>query len=132
MPRLATTKPMQKQSAATNIAARGPARSTHLPNTADESPRKTIAMLKIQPIGGTDQSVAAGAVMPIACDIGLVKTLNAYTSPMQRWIQSAAGGTSQRLKPGFAIERERSKNAAMADGSFCGRGALQFLSRPNS
>ena len=28
-----------------------------------------------------------------------LKTLNAYTWPMQRWMQSAAGGTIHRLNP---------------------------------
>ncbi len=31
------------------MALRGPARSSHLPNTAADKPRKTMAMLKIQP-----------------------------------------------------------------------------------
>jgi hypothetical protein len=35
---------------------------------------------------------------------GLLKTLNAYTCPMHRWMHSAAGGTNQRLKPGPAME----------------------------
>src|ERR1700691_2454741 len=29
--------------------------------------------------------------------------------PMQRWMQSAAGGTSQRLKPALAMVRSRSR-----------------------
>src|ERR1700728_4361549 len=108
----ARIKPLLKQTAATNIALRGPARSTHLPPNAAESPRTRMARLKIHPSSGTVQSTPGfGAVMPIACDIGLVKTLKAYASPMQRWMQSAAGGTSHRLKPGFAIAFDRSKKA---------------------
>ncbi len=49
-------RPPQKQSAATNIAARGPARSTHFPATAADKPKKTIAMLNIQPSAAIDQS----------------------------------------------------------------------------
>src|SRR5262245_28903570 len=30
--------------------------------------------------------------------------------PMHRWMQSAAGGTIQRLKPGLAMMRSRSSN----------------------
>src|SRR5947209_20233508 len=32
--------------------------------------------------------------------------------PMQRWMQSAAGGTSQRLKPALAMMRSRSRSPA--------------------
>lgn len=42
--------------------------------------------------------------------IGSLKTLNAYAWPIDRWIASAAGGTSQRLYCGPAIDRSRSKN----------------------
>src|ERR1700716_516812 len=97
-------RPPQKRQAAANIAARGPALSTQRPKTAAESPRNTIARLKIQPSAGIVQSPGAGAVTPIAKDIGLLKTLNAYAWPMHRWIHRAAGGTSHRLKPGPAIE----------------------------
>ena len=50
-----------------------------------------------------------------AWDIGLLKTLNAYAWPMHRWMHRAAGGTSQRLKPGGAIEFDRSRNDAEAN-----------------
>src|SRR5207237_4875629 len=36
--------------------------------------------------------------------------------PMQRWIASAAGGTIQRLKPGFAMVRARSSRPAPGAG----------------
>src|SRR5689334_1783117 len=32
--------------------------------------------------------------------------------PMHRWMQSAAGGTNQRLKPGLAMIRSRSRRPA--------------------
>ena len=39
---------------------------------------------------------------------GSLKTLNAYTWPIERWTASAAGGISHRLYPGGAIVRSRS------------------------
>jgi hypothetical protein len=42
---------------------------------------------------------------------GSLKTLSAYACPIARWMESAAGGTSQRLKPGGAIVRWRSRKA---------------------
>jgi hypothetical protein len=56
---------------------RGPARSSQVPNTAADRPRKTIAMLKIQAIGGWVQSSAVAVVMPRIFVIGSLKTLNA-------------------------------------------------------
>jgi hypothetical protein len=50
MPSAATRKPAAHSTAATNIAARGPFRSTQVPNTAAESPSITIAIEKITPI----------------------------------------------------------------------------------
>jgi hypothetical protein len=43
-------KPVPQQHAATNIAVRGPLRSTHVPRNAAERPSIRIAMLKIHPI----------------------------------------------------------------------------------
>jgi hypothetical protein len=43
---------------------------------------------------------ATGAVTPTAWLSGSQNTLNPYAIPMDRWIASAAGGTSHRLKPG--------------------------------
>src|ERR1700680_4797791 len=83
-PKPATMRPPQKRHAAANIAARGPALSTHRPKTAAERPRKTIARLKIQPRLGIVQSPGAGAWTPSASDIGLLKTLNAYAWPMHK------------------------------------------------
>jgi hypothetical protein len=48
---------------------------------------------------------AIGSVTPSARASGSQKTLNPYAMPIERWIASAAGGTSQRLKPGPAIVR---------------------------
>ena len=49
-----------------NIALRGPTRSSHAPNTAADSPRKTIAMLNTQPIVLSFQSSGADVVIPIS------------------------------------------------------------------
>jgi len=50
-PRALTKNPLDQQSAAVNIAARGPARSTQVPKTAAERPSITMLMLKMIPIG---------------------------------------------------------------------------------
>src|ERR1700712_2944545 len=42
--------------------------------------------------------------------------------PMHRWIASAAGGTSQRLKPGPAIVRSFDRNPGVSDAD--GRGSF--------
>ena len=54
-----TRKPPPKHSAAANIAVRGPPSSSQRPNTAAEAPRKTMAMLKIQPSSVSFQSSGA-------------------------------------------------------------------------
>ena len=90
------------------MAFRGPALSSHVPKTAADSPRKTMAMLKIQPSVLSFQSSGADSVMPITRLRGKLNTLKAYASPMARWMASAAGGTSQRLKVGLATVRWRS------------------------
>jgi hypothetical protein len=54
---------------------------------------------------------ATGAETPTAFDNGNQKTEKPYAIPIQRWMASAAGGTSQRLKPGLAIMRSLDKNA---------------------
>ena len=50
MPSAATRKPADQQQAETNIALRGPLRSTQVPPTAADSPSITIAIEKITPI----------------------------------------------------------------------------------
>jgi hypothetical protein len=50
MPSEPTRKPTDQQIAATNIAARGPLRSTQVPKTAAESPSMTMAIEKMIPI----------------------------------------------------------------------------------
>jgi hypothetical protein len=67
-----------------NIALRGPTRSSHAPHTAAESPRKTIAMLKIHPSVLSAQSPGAEAVPPISFESGRLNTLKAYAWPMER------------------------------------------------
>ena len=95
-PSPATIKPPQNNTAAANIALRGPTLSTQRPNTAADNPRNTIARLKIQPRFEIDQSpgvveiafaVAGGhdcAAVHSSWAIGLLKTLNAYTCPMHK------------------------------------------------
>ena len=41
--------------------------------------------------------------------------------PMQRWMQSAAGGTSQRLNPGLAMIRCRDRSAGERPPRLCSR-----------
>ena len=83
-PRAATKNPAAKKTAEANIALRGPAFSTHLPPKAAESPRQTIARLKIQPRVVSFQSSGAESVRPINFDIGRLKTLKLYACPMAR------------------------------------------------
>src|SRR5215470_10975059 len=107
------TSPPHQQHAATNPALRGPARSSHPPQTAAAAPRKTKKRVYIHPNSLIFQSqvvantrarndMSAGqatdCVMPMARESGNQNTLNPYAMPMQRWIAKAAGGTSQRLK----------------------------------
>src|SRR5918993_3192348 len=102
-------KPDAKQHAEANIALRGPSRSIHFPNTAAEMPRKAIAIEKIHASGGCSQSWPGTCfVTPMICVSGILNTENAYACPMERCTASAAGGTSQRLNPGGAIECWRS------------------------
>src|SRR5688572_22024427 len=103
-------KPEAKQHAEANIALRGPSRSIHFPNTAAEIPRNAIAMEKIHASGGCSQSWPGTCfVTPMTCVSGILNTLNAYAWPIDRCTASAAGGTSQRLNPGGAIECWRSR-----------------------
>src|ERR1035437_1688426 len=109
-PSAPTMKPPPKQTAEANIASRGPAASSQRPKVNAERPRKTIAVLKIQPIVESFQSAGAGLSIPTSVESGRLKTLKAYAWPMARWIARAAGGTRQRLNPGGAIECWRSGN----------------------
>ncbi len=52
---------------------------------------------------------ATDCVMPMAFDSGSQNTENPYAMPMHRWIASAAGGTSHRLKRGPATIRSRER-----------------------
>jgi hypothetical protein len=96
MPSAATWNPPPKQTADTNIAERGPTRSTHAPNVAAERPRNTMATLNTHPIVLSFQSPGAESVPPMRCESGRLNTLKAYAWPMHRWMASAAGGTSHR------------------------------------
>jgi hypothetical protein len=57
---------------------------------------------------------ATGAVMPIALDNGNQNTEKPYAMPMHKWMANAAGGTSQRLKPGLAMIRSLDRNPGWA------------------
>ena len=50
MPRAPTRKPVDHRQALTNIALRGPLRSTQVPPTAADRPSITMAMEKTMPI----------------------------------------------------------------------------------
>ncbi len=124
IPRAEIMNPPPQQNAAATPALRGPTRSSHPPNTAAEEPRNTKKSVYIQPRVLIFQSqVVANSVatklmswgqgtdwvMPMARLSGSQNTLKPYAMPMERWIASAAGGTSHRLKPGRATIRSRSR-----------------------
>jgi hypothetical protein len=68
-PRALTTKPAAQQQPATNIALRGPLRSTQVPPNAADSPSITIAIEKMIEIGVS--------FVPKCSTSGSLKTLNA-------------------------------------------------------
>src|SRR5690242_4416594 len=117
------TRPPHQHTAAATPALRGPARSSQPPNTAADEPRNTKNSVYITVTSLTRQSqlvVVSASIsdmslhttdleMPRARDSGSQNTLNPYAMPMHRWIASAAGGTSQRLNPGLATMRSRSR-----------------------
>src|SRR5256885_12011292 len=105
MPAAEIMNPPPQQQAATTPALRGPSRSTHAPNSAADDPRNTKNSVYIQPRVLTFQSSAAGAEMPMARPSGSQKTLKPYAIPIDRWIASAAGGTSQRVNDGGGVVR---------------------------
>src|SRR6476661_1580733 len=112
IPMAPSTKPRHQHNAATTPALRGPARSSQPPQSAADEPSTTKNSVYIQPKLAMRQSHvvvnsscandmsghAFDAVKPIARDSGSQNTENPYAIPMQRWMQSAAGGTSHRLK----------------------------------
>src|SRR4026209_671599 len=106
-------KPQLQHTAATTPLFRGPAGSSQRPNNAAERPRKTVAMVKIQASWVWDLSPAADWVMPSTLVSGSLKTLKAYAWPMLRWMAGVAGGTSQRLNPGWATMRELASSPAI-------------------
>src|SRR5215510_7831115 len=111
-PIAAMLMPPHQHDAATTPALRGPTRSSQPPHKAADDPSTTKNRVYIQPRSATRQSQAVvksadikvrsgqatGWLTPIACDSGSQNTLKPYAMPMQRWIASAAGGTSHRLK----------------------------------
>jgi hypothetical protein len=74
-PRLATRSPVPQRAAATVPEARGPRRSTKRPMTAADIPRKKMARLKVM--------ATSLLVQPNAFSSGRLKTLQAYTDPIE-------------------------------------------------
>jgi hypothetical protein len=121
------TSPPHQHTAATTPALRGPARSSQPPHVAAAEPSTTKKRVYIQPrlemrqsqvvVKSSPASVRSGQATllsrPMARDSGNQNTLKPYAIPMQRWMQSAAGGTSQRLNPALAMMRSRSSSPAM-------------------
>src|ERR1700733_1974928 len=117
-------RPPAQQHAATAPALRGPTRSSQPPQIAAETPSRTKKSVNIQPMLAMRQSQvvvkiscknvmsghALGCVIPSARDNGSQNTEKPYAMPMHKWMQSAAGGTSQRLNPALAIVRSRSRS----------------------
>src|SRR5260370_32486984 len=103
MPTAEIMNPPPQQQAATTAALRGPSRSTQAPNSAADEPRNTKNSVYIHPSVLTFQSSGAGLAIPIARPSGSQKTLKPYAIPIDKWIASAAGGTSHRLNPGGAM-----------------------------
>src|SRR6185503_5894515 len=127
MPNAEMSRPPHQQNAATMPALRGPACSSQPPQSAAAEPRNTKNIVYIQPSIEIFQShvvekivvknvASAGQgtalLIPIARESGSQNTLKPYAMPMQRWIASAAGGTSQRLYPGPAMVRDLSSRPA--------------------
>src|SRR5205809_6647210 len=97
-PTAAIAIPPHQQTADTTPAFRGPARSSHPPQSAADDPRKTKNSVYIHPRSDTRQSQvvvksaarsvrlahATGCVTPSARDNGSQNTLNPYAIPMQR------------------------------------------------
>src|SRR4051812_37347093 len=119
----------QQQAAATPLFL-GPACSSQRPNTAADNPRNTMAMVKIQASCVCFQSAGADSVMPRTLVSGSLKTLNAYACPMLRWMARAAGGTSQRLNPGFATMFSLDRNPAITDLLQLNSGGREHSARP--
>src|SRR5262249_45883860 len=126
-----STSPPAQQNAATTPALRGPARSSQPPQSAAARPSTTKKSVYIQPRLATRQlqvvvnnslitemlAQDGSAVPPIARESGSQNTENPYAMPMHRWMHSAAGGTSQRLKPAAAMMRSRSRMPTLPSGS---------------
>src|SRR5579871_1174520 len=118
------TSPPHQHNAATTPALRGPTRSSQPPHIAAADPSSTKNSVYIMPrletrqsqvvVKSSPSSVISGHATllsrPTERDSGSQNTLKPYAIPMQRWMQRAAGGTSQRLNPAFAMMRSRSSN----------------------
>src|SRR3954447_25516118 len=88
-PRLATIKPVPQRTAATMPDLLGPLRSTKRPITAADMPRKKIARLKVM--------ATSLLAQPKAFSSGRLKTLQAYTEPIEIWIPTADAAMSHRF-----------------------------------
>src|SRR5262245_27722604 len=130
MPRAPSSSPPHQHSAATTPALRGPALSSQPPQIAAAMPSSTKNKVYIQPMLATRQSqlvvsnscTSVISRQPLVCvtpserESGNQKTEKPYAMPMQRWMHRAAGGTSQRLKPGLATMRSRSRIPTLLTG----------------
>jgi hypothetical protein len=67
-------KPPPKHSADTNMALRGPTRSTQRPNSAAERPKMAMAMENVHPTSLRFQSPGAEWSIPISLLRGRLKT----------------------------------------------------------
>ena len=129
IPTAETKNPPAQHNAATTPALRGPARSSQPPSSAAEEPSTTknsVYMIVRSPtcqsqvvvVSRPSIDISAGQailfVTPTARESGSQNTEKPYAIPMHRWIASAAGGTSQRLKPGPATMRSRSNKPGVA------------------
>src|SRR3569833_2783623 len=126
MPTDEINMPPHQHNAATTPAFRGPARSSQPPHSAAAQPRNTKYSVYIPPSVDTCQShvvvnssakqpesLPHAAPAPAVCsafDSGSQNTEKPYAMPMQRWMASAAGGTSQRVNPGPAMIRSLSSS----------------------
>src|SRR5262245_10077003 len=117
MPTAEMRNPPPQQHAATNPAFRGPSRSTQGPKSAADDPSITKNSVYIHASVLIFQSSAADCVMPIARLKGSQKTLKPYAIPIDKWMASAAGGTSHRLKSDWAMMRSRDRRPGMAFAS---------------
>ena len=134
------SRPPHQHSAETKPALRGPARSSQPPQIAAETPSSTKKNVYIQPRSNwlQLQSVAmsacsvpaafspnvtapaehSGSGLAVGADERALQRLPEHREAVghadAQWMHSAAGGTSQRLKPGLAMMRSLESSAGPA------------------